>query len=101
METTVKHGQTDRDIVKERERVGEEETDRQTQAKIKREMVAGNEGGRRIKEVEGEIDERLSKLVREGKGKGKGKEKKNEKKKVKEEIDNIQERYNIIQLNTS
>ena len=39
-------------------------------------MVAGNEGGRRIKKVEGEIDERLSKLVREGKGK----------KKVKEEI---------------
>ena len=48
-------------------------------------MVAGNEGGRRIKKVEGEIDERLSKLVREGKGK----EKKNEKKNVKEEIDNI------------
>ena len=89
MGTTVKHGQTDRDIVKER--VGEEETDRQTKAKIKRETVAGNEGWRRIKEVEGEIDERLSKLVREGKGK----------KKVKEEIggdiDNKQERYNIIQ----
>ena len=49
--------------------------------------VAGNEGGRRIKKVEGEIDERLSKLVRERKGKGK--EKKYEKKKVKEEIDNI------------
>ena len=91
METTIKHGQTDRDIVKER--VGEEQTDRQTKAKMKGETVAGNEGGRRIKKVEGEIDERLSKLVREGKGK----EKKYEKKKVKEEIDNIQERYNIMQ----
>ena len=27
METTIKHGQTDRDIVKERERVGEEQID--------------------------------------------------------------------------